>query len=42
MTKVAHNKKKSFFFSKLDFNLKKKLVKCCIWSVAFIVLNLGK
>jgi hypothetical protein len=42
MTKVALNKKKSPFFSKLDFNLKEELMKCCIWSIAFIVLNLGK
>jgi hypothetical protein len=28
-------KKKTLFISKLDFNLRKKLVKCYIWSIAF-------
>jgi hypothetical protein len=28
------NKKKNLFTSKLDLNLRKKLVKCCIWSMA--------
>jgi hypothetical protein len=34
MTKAAFNKKKTLFTSKLDFNLRKKLVKCYIWSMA--------
>jgi len=34
MAKVAFNKKKTLFTSKLDSNLRKKLVKCYIWSVA--------
>jgi hypothetical protein len=34
MAKVAFNKKKNAFTSKLDLNLKKKLVKCYIWSIA--------
>jgi hypothetical protein len=34
MSKEAFNKKKALFTSKLDFNLKKKLVKCYIWSIA--------
>jgi hypothetical protein len=34
MKKAAFNKKKALFPSKLDFNLMKKLVKCCIWSIA--------
>jgi hypothetical protein len=34
MAKAAFNKKKSLFTSKLDFNLRKKLVKCYIWSIA--------
>ena len=34
MAKVAFNKKKILFTSKLDLNLKKKLVKCYIWSMA--------
>ena len=36
MAKAAFNKKKkTLFTSKLDLNLRKKLVKCCIWSMAF-------
>jgi hypothetical protein len=34
MAKAAFNKKKIFFTSKLDLNLRKKLVKCYIWSIA--------
>ena len=34
MAKAAFNKKKTLFTSKLDLNLRKKLVKCCIWSMA--------
>jgi hypothetical protein len=34
MAKVAFNKKKNIFTSKLDLNLRKKLVKCYIWSIA--------
>jgi hypothetical protein len=33
MTKAAFNRKKTLFTSKLDLNLRKKLVKCYIWSV---------
>ena len=35
MAKAALNKKETLFTSKLDINLKKKLVKCYIWSMAF-------
>jgi hypothetical protein len=35
MAKAAFNKKKALFTSKLDLNLKKELVKCYIWSIAF-------
>jgi len=35
MAKVAFSKKKNLFTSTLDLNLIKKLVKCCIWSMAF-------
>jgi hypothetical protein len=31
--KSALNRKKEFFISKLDLNLRKKLVKCYIWSI---------
>ena len=34
MAKAAFNKKKAPFTSTLDLNLKKKLVKCYIWSIA--------
>ena len=34
MEKAAFNKKKTLFTSKLDLNLRKKLVKCYIWSMA--------
>jgi hypothetical protein len=34
MAKAALNKKKALFRSKLDLNLRKKLVKCYTWSIA--------
>jgi len=34
MTKAAFNKKKALFTSTLNLELRKKLVKCYIWSVA--------
>ena len=34
MTKAAFNKKKTLFTSKLGLNLRNKLVKCYIWSMA--------
>jgi hypothetical protein len=34
MTKAAFNKKTTLFTSKLDLELRKKLVKCYIWSKA--------
>jgi hypothetical protein len=34
MAKAGFNKKKNLFTSKLDLNLRKKLVKCYIWSIA--------
>jgi hypothetical protein len=34
MAKIVFNKKKTLFTSKLDLNLRKKLVKCYIWSIA--------
>jgi hypothetical protein len=34
MEKAAFNKKKTLFTSKLDLNLRKKLVKCYICSIA--------
>jgi len=35
MAKAAFSKKKTLFTSKLDLNLRKKVVKCYIWSMAF-------
>ena len=35
MAKPAINKKKNLITSTLDLNLRKKLVKCYIWSMAF-------
>ena len=35
MAKAVFNKKKTLLTSKLDLNLRKKLVKCYIWSMAF-------
>ena len=34
MAKAAFNKKRAVFTSTLDFKLRKKLVKCHIWSIA--------
>ena len=34
MAKAAFSKKKALFTGTLDFELRKKLVKCYIWSVA--------
>jgi hypothetical protein len=34
MAKAAFNKKRAPFSSKLDLNIRKKLVKCYIWSIA--------
>jgi hypothetical protein len=34
MTKAALNRKKTLVTSKLDLNLRNKLVKCYIWSTA--------
>jgi hypothetical protein len=34
MAKAEFNKKKTIFISKLDLNLRKKLVKCYVWSIA--------
>ena len=34
MTKTAFNKKRALFTSTLDLELRKKLVKCYVWSIA--------
>jgi hypothetical protein len=41
MAKTAFDKKKTFFTSKLDLNLRKKLVKCYIWSIALYGVKIG-
>jgi hypothetical protein len=33
IAKATFSKKKTVFASKLDLNLRKKLIKCCIWSI---------
>jgi len=40
MAKATFNKKKTIFTSKLDSNVRKKLLKCYIWNI-FMVLKLG-
>jgi len=42
MTKTAINKKRTLFTSKLHLNWRKKLVKCYIWSMDFMVLKLER
>jgi hypothetical protein len=37
MAKAAFNKKRTLFTSTLDLELRKKLVKCYIWSIALLV-----
>jgi len=38
-----HSTRKGLFTGTLDLELRKKLVKCCIWSIAFyMVLKLGR
>jgi hypothetical protein len=39
MAKAALNKKRALFTSKMDLELRKKLVKCYTWSMA---LKLGR
>jgi hypothetical protein len=40
MSKAALNRKKTLFTSKLLLNLRKKLVKCYIWSIALYVAEI--
>jgi hypothetical protein len=35
MAKAAFNKKRNIFTSTLELEMRKKLVKCYIWSIAF-------
>jgi hypothetical protein len=41
VAKAAFSRKKTFCTSKLDLNLRKKLVKCYIWSIALYGANTG-
>ena len=41
LAKAAFNKKKNLFTSKLDLNLRKKLVKCYVWSMALYGAETG-
>jgi hypothetical protein len=41
MTKAVFNKKKTLFTSTMDLNLRKKLVKCYIWSIALCGAETG-
>ena len=34
MAQAVFNKQKVLFASELDWNLRTKLIKCCIWSLA--------
>jgi hypothetical protein len=39
--KAAFNKKRGLFTSKMDLELRKNLVKCCIWSIALYGAETG-
>jgi hypothetical protein len=39
--KAAFNKKRALFISKMDLELRKKLVKCYIWSIALYGAETG-
>jgi hypothetical protein len=41
MTKATFNKKKTLFTRKVDLELRKKLVKCYIWSLALYGAEIG-
>jgi hypothetical protein len=41
MVKAAFNKKIALFTGKMDLKLRKKLVKCYIWSVALCGAGIG-
>jgi hypothetical protein len=42
MAKAAFIRKRTLLANTLDFKLRKKLVKCYIWGIAFMVLKLGR
>jgi hypothetical protein len=41
MAKAAFNKKRALFVGTLEWELRKKLVKCCIWSIALYGAETG-
>jgi hypothetical protein len=41
MAKAAFNKKRALFTGKMDLELRKKLVKCCIWCIALYGAETG-
>jgi hypothetical protein len=41
MVKAAFNKKRALFITKMDLELRKKLLKCYIWSVALYGAEIG-
>jgi hypothetical protein len=40
MAEAAFNKTKGLFTNKLDLDLRKKLVKCCIWLIALLGVDM--
>jgi hypothetical protein len=42
MAQAPFNKKRALFNSKIGLELRKKLVKCYIWSIVYLVLKLGR
>jgi hypothetical protein len=42
MAKAAFDKKRTLFTSTLDLELKKKLVKCYVWSIALYSAETGR
>jgi hypothetical protein len=41
MAKAAFNKKRALFTNKMDLELRKKVIKCYIWSIALYGAELG-
>jgi methyl coenzyme M reductase subunit D len=42
MAKATFKKKRALFTNTLDLELRKKLVKCYVWSIVYMVLKLGR
>jgi hypothetical protein len=41
MARATFNKKEALFTSRLDLKLRKRLVKCYVWNIAFMMLKIG-